>query len=83
MDREGLLEALTEHQKYLRDFMQALQEQHEEERPGRDFDALMTADPKALLRHVESNFTNRNAPLAAIVHAQVKLNEVFISYLRT
>ena len=53
MDWETLVQDLNEQQRYLRRIVAASKEQQEVERPGSDFNSLVSTDPGALLPMVK------------------------------
>ena len=81
MDWETLVQDLNEQQRYLRRIVAASKEQQEAERPGSDFNSLVSTDPGALLPMVKTNRAHPNMPLAAMANAQIKFNQTVISML--
>ena len=81
MDWETLVQDLNQQQGYLRGIVAASREQQEAERPGSDFDGLVSADPGVLLLMIKRHQAHPNMPLAAMANAQIKFNQTVISML--
>ena len=82
MDWEKLTAALTQEQRRLQDFVDAIKTQQEAYRPGSSWDALLERSAPFLLHAVEpEQFAHPNVPLAAMAVAQIKFNQAVISLL--
>ena len=81
MEREILIQVLHDQQEYLRGFVSACKEQHDNERPGVDFDNLISDDPSTLWPKVGRNLAHPSVPVAAIASAQIAFNHAVIALL--
>ena len=81
MDWEGLVRDLEEQQEFLRSFVLASKEQHAIDRPGTDFEGLVSTQPAMLLQRVRTNHASPHVALAAVASSQLKFNQIVISLL--
>lgn len=81
MDWDELMTTLNAQQEYLQAIVRASKEEQERERPGTDFDGILSSKPRILFNLVKNNQAHPSMPLAAMASAQIEFNRAVITLL--